>query len=70
MLGKSLRINVDVARNKNSPPYEIPDDNPFVDTPGARGEIFAYGFRNPWRCSVDEGDPITSGLGGVGCCWL
>lgn len=30
-----------------------PADNPFVATPGARPEIFAYGFRNPWRCAID-----------------
>ncbi len=34
--------------------YGIPPDNPFVNTPGALGEIWAYGFRNPHRISWDE----------------
>ncbi|MFB3065935.1 MAG: PQQ-dependent sugar dehydrogenase, partial [Planctomycetota bacterium] len=35
-------------------PYGVPTDNPFVSTPGAQPEIWAYGFRNPWRCSFDR----------------
>src|SRR5207249_8054663 len=31
--------------------YRIPNDNPFIATPGARKEIWAYGFRNPHRLS-------------------
>jgi glucose/arabinose dehydrogenase len=48
LLGKILRIDVagDVAT--------IPPDNPFVNTPGARPEIWAYGLRNPWRASFDR----------------
>lgn len=48
LLGKLLRIDVSGAQ-----PYEIPTDNPFVDTPGALGEIWAYGLRNPWRSAFD-----------------
>jgi glucose/arabinose dehydrogenase len=47
VLGKILRIDIDH-------PYGIPQDNPFVKTPGARGEIYAYGVRNPWRISFDR----------------
>lgn len=48
-LGKILRIDV----NKGSP-YGIPEDNPFVNKPG-RDEIYAFGFRNPFRFSFDMG---------------
>ena len=47
--GKILRIDVDSAQ-----PYAVPPTNPFVDTPGARPEIWSYGFRNPWRFSFDR----------------
>lgn len=50
-LGKVLRIDVD-ARSGDRP-YAIPADNPFVDQPAAKPEIFAFGFRNPWQLSSD-----------------
>ncbi|MEV1048163.1 PQQ-dependent sugar dehydrogenase [Streptomyces sp. NPDC049916] len=50
LLGKILRI--DPAGGE---PYAVPADNPFVDDPAAKDEIWAYGLRNPWRFSFDSG---------------
>lgn len=49
--GKLLRIDPEPSGRR---PYRIPVSNPFVDTQGARAEIFAYGLRNPWRISFDR----------------
>ena len=49
LAGKILRIDVD-----NGDPYAIPEDNPFVNVAGARGEIYALGFRNPWKLTFDK----------------
>lgn len=51
LLGKMLRI--DVLHRDGDRPYSVPADNPFVGRPNARPEIWAYGFRNPWRYSFD-----------------
>ncbi|MEQ1804341.1 MAG: PQQ-dependent sugar dehydrogenase [Burkholderiaceae bacterium] len=50
LLGKILRIDVN-----SGDPYAVPSDNPFVGQKDFRPEIFAYGFRNPWRISFDMG---------------
>ncbi|MDA1049462.1 MAG: PQQ-dependent sugar dehydrogenase [Planctomycetota bacterium] len=52
LLSCILRIDVDHADDGKH--YRIPADNPFVGLDGARGEIWAYGFRNPWRMSIDR----------------
>lgn len=49
LLGNILRIDVNSGAT-----YSIPTDNPFVGT-AAKGEIWAYGFRNPYRFSFDMG---------------
>ena len=63
-LGKILRIDVD-ARSSANGAYGIPDDNPFVGMTGALGEIFAFGFRNPFRISFDRerGDLYAGDVG-------
>jgi glucose/arabinose dehydrogenase len=55
LLGKILRIDVD-----GGTPYAIPVTNPFYDSTGnVAKEIYAWGMRNPWRCSFD---PVTGWL--------
>ena len=50
LLGKLLRLNVDLMV---PPLYAVPPDNPFAGQDGKRGEIWAYGLRNPWRFAFD-----------------
>ncbi|KAI2654553.1 HHIP-like protein 2 [Labeo rohita] len=65
--GKVLRIDVD-GSSVDGKPYKIPPDNPFVGDPDAKPEVYAYGVRNMWRCSVDRGDPLTGyGKGRIFC---
>jgi len=56
LLGKILCIDVD-----GGTPYAIPPTNPFVDSTNVnvKKEIYAWGLRNPWRCSFD---PVTGWL--------
>lgn len=52
-LGSMHRIDVDDVPPLAS--YGIPDDNPFVGNAGALPETWAFGFRNPYRFSFDDG---------------
>ena len=63
LLGKILRI--DPVPSGGSA-YGVPEDNPFAGRKGARGEVFAYGLRNPWRFSFDRetGDLLIGDVGG------
>jgi len=73
ILGKVIRINpLDPRSTSNrdgmvsaNGEYHIPRDNPFVNRPGALGEIYAYGFRNPYRFSFDaeEGRLVLADVG-------
>lgn len=54
LLASILRIDVDHADPGLK--YAVPRDNPFVDLPGARGEVWAFGLRNPWKMCFDPAD--------------
>ena len=60
LLGKLLRVSPRPGGG-----YSVPRDNPFRDRDGARGEIFAYGLRNPYRFSFDRrtGDLTLADVG-------
>ncbi len=60
LLGKILRLDID-----SGDPYSIPEDNPFIDNPDYRPEIWALGLRNPWRFSFDRqtGDLYIADVG-------
>ncbi len=60
LLGKMLRISVDFGE-----PYTVPADNPFVNDPAFRPEVWALGLRNPWRFSFDRltGDMFIADVG-------
>ncbi len=68
--GKILRIIPDLHEHvatstvSENGRYRIPNDNPFVSLPGARKEIWAYGFRNPHRLNwaIDVANPANNRL--------
>jgi glucose/arabinose dehydrogenase len=64
VLGTILRIDPAGDDSANGQ-YGVPDDNPFVDNPDSVDEIFAYGFRNPFRISFDSqtGDLYVADVG-------
>lgn len=53
LLSSVLRIDVDGRDPEKA--YAIPPDNPFLEGPGARPEVWAYGFRNPWKLCFHPG---------------
>ena len=61
LLGDILRIDP-----LHGDPYAIPAGNPHLGEPGARGEVFVSGVRNPWRFSFDraKGDLWIGDVGG------
>ena len=63
LLGNVLRIDVNSTSGDNA--YGIPADNPFVGKPG-KDEVYAYGFRNPYRFSFDMGGAHALVLGDAG----
>ena len=54
-LGKILRIDVDHPDLANGLNYSSPADNPYADATAGLDEIYAIGWRNPWRFSFDRG---------------
>ena len=63
LLASIMRIDVDRADPGLA--YGVPRDNPFVGVPKARGEVWAYGLRNPWRLAFDpkSGELYTGDVG-------
>ncbi|KAH7295210.1 hypothetical protein KP509_27G037200 [Ceratopteris richardii] len=65
LLGKILRLDVDILPSAEEIQtaqrwgnYSIPVSNPFVGDNASQPEVWAYGLRNPWRCSFDKIDPL------------
>ncbi|XP_022994579.1 HIPL1 protein-like [Cucurbita maxima] len=73
LLGKIMRLDInnipsseDINKLDLWGNYSIPKDNPFVEDQSALPEIWAYGLRNPWRCSFDSERPSYFMCGDVG----
>ncbi len=57
-------IRIDVRKRENNKQYSIPEDNPFYGHESIPSEVWAYGFRNPWRWSfVDKNTIIVGDVG-------
>ena len=61
----STIVRIDIDRKDPGLAYRIPEDNPFVNREGVRPEIWAFGFRNPWKMCFDPvyGDIWTGDVG-------
>ncbi|XP_042049052.1 HIPL1 protein-like [Salvia splendens] len=64
LLGKIMRVDVDKLPSEDEMAkldlwgnYSIPKDNPYLEDREMQPEIWAYGLRNPWRCSFDSERP-------------
>ncbi len=50
----AVMLRLDVDHPTKDRPYSVPADNPFLNVPNAKPEIWAFGFRNPWRMTFDK----------------
>lgn len=73
LLGKIMRLDVDnmpsaqeIEKLNLWGNYSIPADNPYKEDTELQPEIWAYGLRNPWRCSFDAERPSYLMCGDVG----
>ncbi|PAY16171.1 hypothetical protein CKO51_28140 [Rhodopirellula sp. SM50] len=62
---ESAILRIDVDNPTADQPYRVPTDNPFVGRDTTRPEIWAYGFRNPWKIAFDpdSGDLLAADVG-------
>jgi glucose/arabinose dehydrogenase len=61
LLGKIIRIDPRLSGRRS---YKVPGGNPFVGRSGARGEVYAYGLRNPWRFTfAPNGNLVIADVG-------
>ena len=56
-------LRIDPLGGVNGAQYGIPADNPFINDPQILDEIYAYGFRNPWRMSFDGQNLYVADVG-------
>lgn len=54
-------LRLDVEHPVAGRAYSIPKDNPFLHIPNARGELWCYGLRNPWRIHFDSSSNLWVG---------
>ncbi|WP_149495658.1 PQQ-dependent sugar dehydrogenase [Roseiconus lacunae] len=58
-------LRLDVDQPEDAAPYRIPADNPFLDHPNARPEVWSFGLRNPWKIAFNpnNGDLLAADVG-------